>query len=101
MLVEAFVCRRCVNIVVRADSELEPTAVLRCYLDRDSDDLWPEQERILSNIIINKKVGLLTKLKYKVYKTVIKPTIEYGAECWAVRKKDENRSHVAEIRMLR
>ena len=24
-----------------------------------------------------------------VYKTVIKPTMTYGAECWAVRKKDE------------
>ena len=35
------------------------------------------------------------------YKTVIKPTMTYGAECWAVRKKDENRLHVAEMRTLR
>ena len=35
------------------------------------------------------------------YKTVIKPTMTYGAECWAVRKKDENRLHVAKMRMLR
>ena len=41
------------------------------------------------------------KLKDKVYTTVIKPTMTYGAECWAVRKKDENRLHVAEMRMLR
>ena len=34
------------------------------------------------------------------YKTVIKPTMTCGAECWAVRKKDENRLHVAEMRML-
>ena len=33
--------------------------------------------------------------------TVIKPIMTYGAECWAVRKKDENRLHVAEMRMLR
>ena len=38
------------------------------------------------------------KLKDKVYKTVIKTTMTYGAECWAVRK---NRLHVAEMRMLR
>ena len=34
-----------------------------------------------------------------VYK-VIKPTMTYGGECWAVRKKDENRLHVVEMRML-
>ena len=32
---------------------------------------------------------------------VIKPTITYMEQCWAVRKKDENRLHVAEMRMLR
>ena len=32
---------------------------------------------------------------------MIKPAMTYGAECWAVRKKDENRLHVAEMRMLR
>ena len=40
------------------------------------------------------------KLKDKVCKTVIKPTMTYGAE-YPVIKKDENRLHVAEMRMLR
>ena len=53
----------------------------------------------LTGVLCNKKVPI--KLKDKVYKTVIKPTMTYGAECWAVRKKDENRLHVAEMRMLR
>ena len=51
------------------------------------------------SVLCDKKVPI--KLKDKVYNTVIKPTMTYGAECWAVRKKEENRLHVAEMRMLR
>ena len=29
------------------------------------------------------------KFKQKIYKTVIKPTMTYGAECWTMKKKDE------------
>ena len=53
----------------------------------------------LTSVLCDKKVPV--KLKDKVYKTVIKPTMRYGAECRAVRKKDVNRLHVAEMRMLR
>ena len=53
----------------------------------------------LTGVLCDKRVPI--KLKDKVYKTVIKPTMTYGAECWAVRKKDDNRLHVAEMRMLR
>ena len=52
----------------------------------------------LTGVLRYKKVPI--KLKDKVYKTVIKPTMTYGAECWAVRKKDKNRLHVAEMRMM-
>ncbi len=40
----------------------------------------------LTGVLCDKNVPI--KLKDKVYKTVIKPTMTYGAECWAVRKKD-------------
>ena len=53
----------------------------------------------LTGVLCDRQV--LIELKDKVYKTVIKPTMTFGAECWAVRKKDENRLHVAEMRMLR
>ena len=35
----------------------------------------------------------------KLYKIVMKPTMTYGVEWWAFRKKDEYRLHVAEMRM--
>ena len=41
-----------------------------------------------------------TKLRDKVYKTAIKPAMVYGAECWAVRKK-ERTLHTTEMSMLR
>ena len=52
----------------------------------------------LTGVLCDKKV--LIKLKDNVNKRVIKPTMTYGAECRAVRKKDENILHVAEMRML-
>ena len=53
----------------------------------------------LTGVLCDKKVPI--KLKDKICKTVIKSTMAYVAECWAVRKKYENRLHVTEMRMLR
>ena len=64
--------------------------------NRGETTAWMKWKQ-LTGVLCAKKVHI--KLKDKVYKTVIKPTMTYGAECWAVRKKDENRLHVAERRM--
>ena len=37
----------------------------------------------------------------KVYRTEVRPALMYGAETWALKKAQENKLEVAEIRMLR
>ena len=39
--------------------------------------------------------------KGKVYKTVVRPAMMYGAETWAVKKTQQKKLDVAEMRMLR
>ena len=41
------------------------------------------------------------KLKGKVYKTVVRPALLYGAETWATTRGQEARLEVNEMRMLR
>ena len=40
------------------------------------------------------------KLKNKLYKTVVRPAMVYGSECWALRKQEEQRLHTTEMKML-
>ena len=51
---------------------------------------WKE----VSGVMCDRKMPVA--LKDNVFKTIIRPAIRYGSECWAVKKKDS-----AEMRMLR
>ena len=59
---------------------------------------WNEWRKT-TGVICDKKVPV--KLKVKIYKTVIKPTMLYGAQCWAMIKKEEHLLNKTEMRMLR
>ncbi|VDO66148.1 unnamed protein product [Heligmosomoides polygyrus] len=40
-------------------------------------------------------------LKGKLYRTVVRPALLYGSECWALGEAQERQLHAAEMRMLR
>ena len=52
-----------------------------------------------SGVLCDRRMSV--KLKGKVYKTVIRPAMLYGAETWATTKRQEKRIEVTEMRMLR
>ena len=57
------------------------------------------KRREVTGVIHDKKVPV--KLKHDMYKTVITPTMTYGAECWTMKKKDDMLMNKTEMRMLR
>ena len=58
-----------------------------------------EQRRRVSAVICDRRVP--AKVKGKVYKTVVRPSMLYGLEMAALTKKQEAELEVAELKMLR
>ena len=53
----------------------------------------------LSRVITGKKMP--RNLKVKLYMTVVRPVLLYGAEVWTIGKKEERMLEATEMRMLR
>ena len=56
---------------------------------------WKRGSGVLCDRIMN------VKIKGKVNRTAIRPALIYGAETWALKKAQEKKLEVAEMRMLR
>uniref|UniRef100_A0A8D9FDT2 Endonuclease-reverse transcriptase n=1 Tax=Cacopsylla melanoneura TaxID=428564 RepID=A0A8D9FDT2_9HEMI len=59
---------------------------------------WMNWKR-MTGVLCDKRMSL--KIKGKIYKTVVRPAMLHGAETWAVKKVQEKRLEVAEMKMLR
>ena len=61
------------------------------------DSGWKNWKSV-SGILYDRRISL--GVKGKVYKTVVRPAMMYGAETWAVKKAQEKKLDVAEMRTL-
>jgi len=52
-----------------------------------------------SGVLCDKRMPV--KLKDKVYRTVVRPVVMYGSECWPLKKTQVQRLMVVEMRMIR
>lgn len=55
--------------------------------------------KMLSGVLCNKSMPI--RIKGKIYETAVRPAMMYGAECWPLSKHQEQKLHVAEMKMLR
>ena len=55
--------------------------------------------REVSGVLCDKRIS--RRVRGKVYASVVRPVLLYGAECWPVTKKQEHMMGVAEMKMLR
>ena len=59
---------------------------------------WKNGKRV-SGVLCDRSMNVT--IKGKVYRTVVRPALLYGAETWALKKAQEIKLEVAEMRMLR
>lgn len=59
---------------------------------------WNNWKKV-SGVLCDKKIS--ARVKGKVHKTVVRPAMIYGAEAWPIKKSQERKLDVAEMKMLR
>ncbi|VFQ89320.1 unnamed protein product [Cuscuta campestris] len=80
------------------ESEVEADGELDADVGHRVGVAWAKW-RLASGVLCDPKISL--RMKGKFYRSVVRPAMLYGAECWAVKKTHVHRLHAAEMRMLR
>ncbi|KAL0906290.1 hypothetical protein M5K25_024773 [Dendrobium thyrsiflorum] len=83
---------RYLGSIIQSDGEIDGDIISRIQVG------WLKW-RNASGLLCDRKAPL--KLKGKFYKTVVRPAMLYGAECWPLKEKHNIKLSVAEMRMLR
>ncbi|VFQ75235.1 unnamed protein product [Cuscuta campestris] len=83
---------RYLGSVIQADGELDGDVGHRVGV------AWAKW-RLASGVLCDPKIS--PRMKGKFYRSVVRPAMLYGVECWAVKKTHVRRLHAAEMRMLR
>lgn len=90
--VERVECFKYLGSKINPQNDLEPEVSSRVKAG------WANWRKT-TGILCDKKVPL--EIKGKVYKSVVRPSLLYGSETWSLRKDQEKRIDVNEMRMLR
>ena len=53
----------------------------------------------MSGVLCDRKIS--ARAKGRIYKSVVRPAMTYGTETWPIKKTQEQKMNVAEMRMLR
>ena len=78
--------------IIQSNGEIDGDLIHRIQVG------WMKWRNVLG-VICNRKIP--NKLKGKFYRTIIKPAMLYGSECWALKGQHEQKIGVTEMRMLR
>ena len=68
------------------------------FKDRNSETNDKGSMDGMARVICDK--GMPKKLKRQIYRTVVRLMLMYGAECWTIKKKEEDLMRRTEMRML-
>ena len=79
-------------------SSVEETGGMATEITQRVSEAWRNWKRC-SGVLCDRRMPV--KLKGKVYKTVVRPALLYGAETWATTRGQEARLEVNKMRMLR